>query len=297
MTNKTKLSAAALFSALVLGGTFATSTVFAAGQAGPDVTKDAAENSVNEVGHAYVTFTKDKPNTIHDPSDPGSTTTPSNPSDVTTETGELTLDAIPSSLNFGTQESTGAGQVVQLLASNATSATDSREKLDISKGKDGDGLATSDHTGSATSATDQVIFTQVTNVATTNPTWSLSATMTDFTNADNATLPGAFITFGGGANVLDQYDATTKTQKWVNATDNLATDQTLTAGGGSTAFVSSAQTGTFQQQWNVKDVTLTTPQAPAKGDYTSEIDWSLTAAPATQTATDPADTPTDSEGN
>lgn len=281
MTNKTKLSAAALFSALVLGGTFATSTVFAddtapapTGQAGPDPVKGG---EVSEVGHAYVTFTKDKPNTIHDPSNPGSTTDPSNP-DETNETGELTLDAIPSSLNFGTQESDGAGQVVKLLASDDSSRA-------ISKGAAGDGITTSDHTGSWESATDKVLFTQVTNIATSNPTWELSATMSGFTNGTNKdALPGAFITFGGGMNVIDQYDKTTNKESWAKAKDDLTTGAVLTANDkDGVSFVTSDQTGIFQQQWNVNDVTLTTPTAPAKGEYTSNINWTLTATPAAQT--------------
>ncbi|WP_407893123.1 WxL domain-containing protein [Lacticaseibacillus sp. N501-2] len=271
MTNKTKLSAAALFSALVLGGSFVGSTVFAADtpQAGPDPTKDG---SVSEVGHAYVTFTKNEKTPIHDPSNPGKDITPSNPSDTTGETGELTLDAIPSQLNFGTQESTGAGQKVNLLASNDSSRPVSQ----------GDDKKTSDYTVNG----DQVIFTQVTNVATTNPSWSLSATMGEFTaTTGGATLPGAFITFGGGTNVLDKYDATSDTDAWVSGTDALETGVKLTAGTGSAQFVTSKQTGTLQQQWKVKDVTLTTPQAPAKGDYTADINWTLTAAPDTGTTT------------
>lgn len=281
MTNKTKLSAAALFSALVLGGSSAGSTVFADAKPGPD----PKGGSVSEVGHAYVTFTKDGTTPIHDPSNPGSDITPSNPNDSTNETGELTLDAIPSQLNFGTQESQGAGQVTKLLASTGDGVRQDSQGTD---------KKTSDQAIKDT----RVIFTQVTNVATTNPSWSLSATMGEFTNADGTNLPGAFITFGGGVNVLDKFTAATADQAasrvWTSdGVDDLTPDVQLTAGSGSAKFITSKQTGTFQQQWKVADVTLTTPQAPAKGDYTSEINWTLTAAPddAGTTTTDTTTNP------
>lgn len=281
MTNKTKLSAAALFSALVLGGTFATGTVFAA-QAGPDPVNGG---SVSETGHAYVTFTKDGSNPVVDPGNPNESL-PSDTPGVTGETGELTLDAIPLSLNFGTNEATGAGQVVNLLASNGTSATPA-DNRDLSAGKDDDGTATTDRQGASGN---QVIFTQVTNVSTAKPTWTLSANMTDFTNKAGETLPGAFITFGGGTNYLDKYDTTAAkaTHVWepqtttdeANPNPNALTQDVQLAAGGSATFLSTSATGTYQQQWDDSKVTLTTPEAPTKGAYTSTINWTLTAAPA-----------------
>lgn len=295
MTNTTKLSAAALFSALVLGAAFAGTNNVSA-QAGPNPDN---KGTVTEQTHAYVTFTKDGGSKVKHPNDPGISYTPSNTTDITNETGSLTLDAIPSSLNFGTQETTGTSQTVQLLQSAGK---------DFSNGKDGstpdqntaadgtktdrgissNGPATSDatHTDTDTNKTTSYVFTQVTNVSS-NPgiAWTLSAKLSNFykaggtVDANNNAIPGAFITLKDGANVKDTKTDTTET--WEPMKDSEAIDAGLKLEANTTKDIITASTnkGIFQQQWGVGNVTLTAPQGAPVGQYTANIDWTLSAEP------------------
>jgi hypothetical protein len=320
MTNKTKLSAAALFSALVLGGTFATSTVFAAGD--PNVTNPSTANvahdgpnkanngTVTEVGHAYATFTRNGGGQVKTPSDPGISYTPSNSGDITNETGSLTLDAIPSSLNFGSQETTGVAQTVQLLQSEGKdyfSGNKDGSTQDQTKDADGNlvqrtdspnGAKTSDF-GSGTAAdgkksfgNNNTVFTQVTNLSSSKDiAWTLDAKLSNFYKAgetastgkdksDNA-IPGAFITLKGGKNVKDTV-AADGTESWKNATDTITGDVKLEANTTKTIISASKDKGVFQQQWNVGNVTLTAPDGAPVGQYTADIDWTLSTAPVAQ---------------
>ncbi|KRL53528.1 hypothetical protein FD01_GL000446 [Lacticaseibacillus manihotivorans DSM 13343 = JCM 12514] len=292
MTNTTKLTAAALFSALVLGASFAGNTVSAAPGPNPD-----NNGKVSETGHAYVTFTKDGGSQVKHPSDPGVSYTPSNTTDVTNETGSITLDAIPSSLNFGTQETTGASQTVQLLQS---------EGKDFSNGKDGsttdqttladgtkadrkissNGPATSDSGASSdTTGKNDTIFTQVTNVSSNQDiTWTLSATLSNFYAAGKAAdpktnaIPGAFITMKDGKHVKDTIDG--EKESWMPTTDKIDAGLTLNANTSTKIVGATKDKGIFQQQWNVGGVTLTAPQGAPVGQYTADIAWTLEAGPA-----------------
>ncbi len=257
MTNKSKFSVAALFSAAVLGGAFfaTNSTVNAA--AGEGATSDTP---ATETGHAYVSFTNDKTTPITDPSDP--TKTPSDNSDNSTgEIGDLTLDAIPASLNFGTNAS-GTTNIPLLSSSDAAAGTADINNP-ISKGKDGDGKATTDGSG--------FVFTQISKKVKDDVAYQLSAQLGDFTSADN-TLTGATITLANG-----------KTQLLSGTEPNYTY---VAAGGSATTITNNAtQTGTTQQKWADKDVSLQVPSAVAlKGDYTANITWTLAVVPATTPA-------------
>lgn len=278
MTNTTKFTAAALFSALVLGAAFAGTN---------NVSADEAKVN-SETGYAYVGYTATTAPDVLDPGDPDNPTIKPDDPGITKETGSLTLDAIPASLNFGTQEATGAGQVVKLLQDGGT-ATDTRA---MATGKDGKGTATNNH--QRENGTDQVIFTQVTDVAGWKPTWHLTATMSEFASDKGGSLPGAYITFAGGKNVIKSVDAENGGTKWSDAKGLTSGDITLVAGSDTTGtgvadIVSTSDTGTFQQQWAVDQVSLTTPQAPTEGQYSATINWILSADPATYTAPAPED--------
>lgn len=288
MTKNVKLSADALFSALVLGGSFAGSTVFA---------KDGATQSnggtVTEVGHAYATFTRTSGGQVKTPSDPGISYTPGNSGDITNETGSLTLDAIPSSLNFGTQETTGVAQTVNLLPSTPGEDDD--------RAISGNGPATSDH-GTDTAGKElnnQTIFTQVTNVSSNTIQWSLSATLGAFYKADKSedvhtdaadigekesAIPGAFITLTDGAAVHAEIKTGDTKLSWQPADKLMENSLKLDAGTGKSTEIiaSNPQKGVFQQQWKDANVTLTAPQGAPVGKYAADIAWTLSASPADQ---------------
>lgn len=305
MTNKTKLSAAALFSALVLGGSFVGSTVFAddtapgavpTGQAGPNQSNNG---TVTEKGHAYVTFTRSTGPQVLNPSDPGISYTPNNSSDITNETGSLTLDAIPSSLNFGTNESTGHAQTVQLLQSEGKDFSNSKDgstpdqqtladgtKADRVDSPNGPKTSDSDinNFNEATKDATPVvkgIFTQVTNMTSGPVNWTLSATLSNFfksganatPGADNA-IPGASIFMKNGKNVTDK-----TVTAWTDAETQIDAGLELKATQATTVVGSNAEKGTFQQQWNVGDVTLVAPEGAPIGQFEANIDWTLSAEP------------------
>lgn len=305
MTNKTKLSAAALFSALVLGGSFVGSTVFAADTQTKSGVTQSNKGTVTETGHAYVTFTRSTGPQVLNPSDPGTSYTPSNSDDITNETGSLTLDAIPSSLNFGTNESTGQAQTVQLLQS---------EGKDFSGGKDGstpdqqtladgtkadrvdspNGPKTSDtgmvantdadaqDAASTVKANGHTVFTQVTNMTSGPVNWTLSATLSNFFKSgpdakpgDTNAIPGASIFMKKGKNVTNHKTPGT----WTDADTAIDAGLELKATQAATVVGSNAEKGTFQQQWNVGDVTLVAPEGAPIGQFEANIDWTLSAEP------------------
>lgn len=303
MTNKTKFTAAALFSATILGLAFVGNNVHADGE-GPSTT---VAGTKTETGHAYATFERDTTGgQVKHPNDPGLSYTPDNSGDITHETGELTLDAIPSSLNFGTNTTTGASQTVKLLPSLGDTETPARSISDNGPATSDHGAASNDSTQAQDDKSKAKIFTQVTNLATNGVQWKLSATLGAFykadTNADahaqytavdadhveaakaaNA-IPGAYITLKNGASVHDETDATTNVESWQPAAQALAGDVQLNAFEEKTIVDSNAQRGVFQQQWNDSDVTLTAPTGAPVGKFAADIAWTLSSTPATDTS-------------
>lgn len=286
MTNTTKLTAAALFSALVLGAAFAGTNNVSA-QAGPDTAKGG---TVTETGHAYVTFQRGSQGQVKTPSDPGVSYTPDNPSDITNETGDLTLDAIPSSLNFGTNDITGVAQTVDLLPS----AGDGKRELSSN------GPATSDHGTDPDGkvANDDTIFTQVTNVSSNPVKWSLSATLSNFyvegttVNKDKNAISGAYITMTDGKAVHAEAAPTAENpdaQTWADAATKLSADTkgvlTFNANQSTPIIENATQQGVFQQQWKDSGVKLVAPNGVTVGQYAADMAWTLSVTPATDTTT------------
>lgn len=285
MTNTTKFTAAALFSALVLGAAFAGTNNVSAAQDGSESGLYTGHASTSETGHAYVEFNaNDKGNPVITPGDPGTTTTPIDPGDnpnITNEVGSLTLDAIPASLNFGQNQSTGSAQTVKLLSGDAdtnTAAGDTRKNAisdanhttDFGTDKDGKDFA-------------GILFAQETNLSSSaNIKWSLSAALSPFTLATSKTDPkqtgldDATITLGSGVSAFAGKDGT-----WTKAATDLTTsDIVLKSDGTSIPIISgSMQKGVFQQQWKTANVSLNVPQAATVGKYTADIAWTLSATP------------------
>lgn len=273
MTKKS-LSVAALFSAAVLGGAFfATSN---------NASATTVDKPYSQDGNAYVSFTKTKPNGPIDHSD-GSTSNP-NSDDSTTDTGDLTLDAIPGTLNFGDHDTsdTSTGVDFELLPSTKA-----------------DGLAkTGNREGDQhqTSGTEDWIYTQVTNLDATKPQWTLGVKLGTFKNLDDGksnTLEGATIKFGSEASQLLDPSAT---HGW-SALNQGITDFTLTAGGADVKYVNSTQTGTTQQAWQAKNVILhVAKDQQLTGDYAATMTWTLSATAPTSTTPTPDTTDTGDEG-
>ncbi|MFD1485888.1 WxL domain-containing protein [Lacticaseibacillus baoqingensis] len=269
MKKNMTLSAMALLSALVIGGSAAATTVFAAEG---DPTTDPADTTAatksgatadtpaTETGDAYVTFTKStKPTGPINPNHP--TDDPNNPG--TGEVGDLTLDAIPNVLNFGTQEATSAEQTITLLAAGDTAAANNP----ASQNKP---------TTSVTDGDTHQIYTQVTDMAAAKPTWKLSATL----NAFSGSLKDATINLSGAKSqaLTGSGDtlAWTTTAAAGNEIPTVAGDITLTPGQAADIVASSKATGTTQAVWDTKNVTLHVPAGTAvAGDYTATIDWTL----------------------
>lgn len=260
MTNKTKFSAAALFSAAVLGGAFFVTSN----------TVNAASEATAETGHAYVSFDNNKPNSIPNPSDPNSST-PVPSENSTGETGDLTLDAIPASLNFGTN-ATGTTEI-PLLSNSDAKATNNP----YSKGSDGNGIATTDASG--------YVFTQITKSVKDDNAYLLSATLSNFKGTDGQdALKGATITLANGQAKLLTGTAGNLAFTATSAekiTNNSGSAIVLDAGGKQVNITDAAtQTGTTQQQWKTEDVSLQVPATEAlKGDYTANITWTLAVVP------------------
>ncbi|MCI1987061.1 MAG: WxL domain-containing protein [Lactobacillus sp.] len=273
-----KLSAMALLSALVLGGTTTATAVFAAEgdtptettgtgdgtdtTTTPAATKNGATDGTpaKETGNAYVTFTKStKPTGPIDPKDPDK---PDDNNPGTGEVGDLTLDAIPNNLNFGTQEATAAAQTIELLAKE--DATTDRPN------SQGDDKATTD--------TNHEIYTQVTDMAAAKPTWKLSATLNGF----NGSLKDASITLANArSQVLTGGNGTALAWDTTNADlPVVGKSITLTSGTPADIVASSKMAGTTQQVWSTKEVHLNVPAgASAEGDYNATIDWTLAIVP------------------
>lgn len=245
MTNKVKFSAAALFSAAVLGGAFfvTNNTVHAADTPGGAT----AAQPATESGEAVVKFTKTSASPVLDPGTGDSIPGDSN---GTGEIGPLTLDAIPKVFDFGSQEVTSAAQTIELLdgaTSRTVNANPSKVQATNADGslkytetqvqqKDANGDPVVDGNGDpvydtiktpvmedvaetgarqATSEThsytrdgNQVVFTQVTDADKTNPTWTLGLDVSKFSDGTNDTLDGATISFDNGVAQIPNPDET-----------------------------------------------------------------------------------------
>lgn len=244
MTNHTKLTAAALFSALVLGSSFVSSTVFAddtgtgtdtgtpadtsgtstdpatttveTGKQGPNKDNGGTQT---ETGNAYVEITTNTDgNPVVDPKDPGEPVKPDDPN-VTKEIGSLTLDAIPRTLNFGKNVATGAAAKYALYSNDP----DSRASDDTRGNAISDTLHTTD-TGTDTENNHYkgIIFAQETNISSSaEVAWTLNAKLNKFTNYTTGadSLPGAYITLTSGASKILNTDPNTNKKTWADATD------------------------------------------------------------------------------
>ncbi|WP_125708327.1 WxL domain-containing protein [Lacticaseibacillus porcinae] len=328
MTNKTKLSAAALFSALVLGGSFVGSTVFAGtvdptgteqtgdtsgatdstgttdtgATTGTTTTAKAAHQGVNstdgkvtEQGNAYVEITTSKDgNPVVTPGDPDTPVKPideGNNPNITNETGTLTLDAIPNTLNFGVNASTGTAQTIQLLSGDQSykdaqndTRTDATFNGSTTKTTDfGTSTTTDDKGVTNTEQFQGKIFAQETNVtADPNVAWTLNAKLSHFTTKDNEEgLTGAKIILANGVSAF------VNGKTWAESSEKIVQDENKqvildsTNDAGTNIIVGAKQKGVTQQQWATKDVTLSIPNAATVGQYKATIDWTLSAVPTT----------------
>ncbi|WP_262315174.1 WxL domain-containing protein [Lacticaseibacillus parakribbianus] len=264
MKKNVKLTALALFSTLALTGVMAANSVSAD-------TVDPQTTPAVETGHAYVTFTRNSTTGPLNPGKPGEgeTETPTN------ETGALTLDAIPTSLNFGTQEASATNTVINLLAST-----------DNDRGISPAGPATTD----VNDGTERVVYTQVTNLlpaevttvdgtkTSTPVNWNLSAQLSGFTTDTGAeSLKGASIVMKSGVNQKLSDDGAA----WIAPTSATLSDNiVLSAGGDAVSYASGDENGILQQVWNTKNVTLNVPtSAQTIGNSTATVTWTLTATP------------------
>ncbi|WP_461225541.1 WxL domain-containing protein [Lacticaseibacillus suihuaensis] len=272
MKKNVKLTALALFSTLALTGVMAANSVSAA-------EVDPQKNPAAETGHAYVTFTR---NTTTGPIKP---TAPAGTTDTgkTNETGALTLDAIPTSLNFGTQEASATNTKINLLASTDTDRAVSQNEATTDISND----------GTDPDATSRSIFTQVTNLlpaevtkdadgnvtAETPVTWNLSAQLSDFKTTDGASsLTGASITLNSAKSQKLADDG----KSWsVDPTNtSLSSNIVLKAGGAAYTYATSTDTGILQQVWDTKDVSLNVPTGSQTiGNSNATVTWTLSAVP------------------
>lgn len=314
MTNKLKLSAAALFSAIALGGgAFTTATtVFAAGDpadtataedtssptdpkdttdnpdptTGKEITEevpltnnstDPAKKDVTATGHAYVSFT-----TTDDegPWDPGDPKNPDDDNNKTGDTGYLRLVAIPSVLNFGNNKITGGDQTMTLLHGPSD-----KDRASVATGNT---PQTTDGTGNSDVGGAFVIGTQVMNVDPLKPEWHLSAKLSDFSDGTNK-LTGASIKFSDG--IQQGITTTNGNRAWTKLAgdEGSLTEMTLIAGGGAESYKTSKATGATQQIWKDSNVELTVPgDQIIASSFTANIDWNLSASPITPAKTDAA---------
>ena len=139
-------------------------------------------------------------------------------------------------------------------------------------------------TEDATPTTDlknDTVFTQVTNMTSGTVNWKLSATLSNFfktgttpTETDPNAIPDASIFMKEGENVTDK-----TADAWTDAATHIDPGLELKAKTPVTVVDSNAEKGTFQQQWNVGNVTLVAPQGAPIGQFEATIDWTLSAEP------------------
>lgn len=217
--------------------------------------------------NANITFTPGEgaPDVL-DPSDPTIPyePDPNNPSDpqesATGNTGPLTLDYV-SSVNFGSQP---------IQAGTATYESTTLRP-----------------------------FIQVTDRRGTGAGWNVTAELSDFSNGEEESLPGAVIRFTGGDVVTSSATS--------NASPTPNDEVVLTAGAGENNVVSAAETtglGSWITRWFPDEdrtdeglnnnVTLEIPAGVAtQGNHTATITWTLTAGPGQ----DPTEEVENSNGN
>lgn len=260
---KKQLKLTALLSTAALGFVFATPVLAA------DTTPQTGTTN------AYISFHSKTTGTDPlDPSDPNTT----DPGNGTGNTGDLTLDAVPNTLNFGDHElseTTLGNHTYTLLGHKDGAITPS-----------GESWAKQDSSTNDPETTDVngFVYTQVTDVRGTGAGWHLTAELASFKNGGADTLDGAVMSFANG-----------KVQKLTTGADNkmawaagditlVGSPLNLVAGGGVTDVEDAATgtgRGTQQAVWDTSNVTLSVPKDSAKpGNATSQITWTLTNAPA-----------------
>lgn len=201
-----------------------------------------------------------------DPSQPGS--------GGTKNLGPLSLDAVPTHMNFGQHAIPAVDTGYSLLPSSA--ATDR-----LATAIDGQQYAT---IGGTKNGQDS-IYTQVTDTRDTPSGWQLTAQLSKLAAADGTTITGSRMTLTAG---MAQYLNRT-TNKWATTADQnqaaLPTAITLTPGATQQTVVASAAAqqgiGTNQQIWNVNNVVLHVKggRILAK-NYSGTITWQLNSLPS-----------------
>nr|WP_243875702.1 WxL domain-containing protein [Lactiplantibacillus plantarum] len=201
-----------------------------------------------------------------DPSKPGT--------GGTNNLGPLSLDAVPTHLNFGQHSIPTMDTAYPLLSPSAAedqlaTATDGQKYATVGGQKNGQ----------------DSVYTQVTDTRDTPSGWQLTAQLSALTATDGTTMTGSYVTLTSGT---AQY-LNASTSKWVTATDQNqatlpavikltpgATQQTLIAG-----TTSQQGVGTNQQIWNVNDVALHVKggRVMAK-NYSGTITWQLNSLPS-----------------
>ncbi|MEW9070112.1 WxL domain-containing protein [Lactiplantibacillus plantarum] len=201
-----------------------------------------------------------------DPSKPGT--------GGTNNLGPLSLDAVPTHLNFGQHSIPTMDTAYPLLSPSAAedqlaTATDGQKYATVGGQKNGQ----------------DSVYTQVTDTRDTPSGWQLTAQLSALTATDGTTMTGSYVTLTSGT---AQY-LNASTSKWVTATDQNqatlpavikltpgATQQTLIAG-----TTSQQGVGTNQQIWNVNNVALHVKggRVMAK-NYSGTITWQLNSLPS-----------------
>lgn len=216
----------------------------------------------------------------------GGSTTPVDPDNPDNpgggNTGPLSLDAVPTYLNFGTHTQPNIDTAYTLLSKSASQ--DSLATANDDK--------TQNVTTSSTKGSNDVIYTQVSDSRGTGAGWQLKAQLSDITASDGQVLTDASVVLTGGT---PQYlTGEAKQQSWITAADaNQATVSTpivLNAGAASTTDVATAVAGSKvgdgqgmgvnQQYWNTNNVQLHVKggHAAAK-NYSGNIVWTLNSTP------------------
>ncbi|WEE35813.1 WxL domain-containing protein [Lactiplantibacillus paraplantarum] len=201
-----------------------------------------------------------------DPSKPGT--------GGTNNLGPLSLDAVPTYLNFGQHSIPTMDTAYPLLAPSAAedqlaTATDGQKYATVGGQKNGQ----------------DSVYTQVTDTRDTPSGWQLTAQLSALTANDGTTMTGSYVTLTSG---IAQY-LNASTNKWVTSADQNqatlpamikltpgATQQTLIAG-----TTGQQGVGTNQQIWNVNNVALHVQggRVMAK-NYSGTITWQLNSLPS-----------------
>ncbi|RDG26837.1 WxL domain-containing protein [Lactiplantibacillus plantarum] len=192
----------------------------------------------------------------------------------TNNLGPLSLDAVPTHLNFGQHSIPTMDTAYPLLSPSAAedqlaTATDGQKYATVGGQKNGQ----------------DSVYTKVTDTRDTPSGWQLTAQLSALTATDGTTMTGSYVMLTSGT---AQY-LNASTSKWVTATDQNqatlpavikltpgATQQTLIAG-----TTSQQGVGTNQQIWNVNNVALHVKggRVMAK-NYSGTITWQLNSLPS-----------------